>query len=103
MRFPPLSFVRFENSSILKGDLAMLNRSHAFASWLLDAARDLADRFPANFIILISSELLERSCREWDPVVCMNSVNAGLQRLSQLDPGMAPRQTALLTRKDFGI
>jgi hypothetical protein len=104
MQFPPLAFVRFQNSSALRTELSVLNRGHPFVCWLLEVSEDLAHRFPAIFRVIVS-ELFERSWREWntDAQGCMETINAGLRRLSELDPKIAPRESLFLKGRDFDL
>lgn len=84
----------------LRGRAAVLNLCHPFARWLLSVAPTLLQRFPAIFR-LMTSELFKVMRSPSDPKGCVDTINASLERLYQLDPYLV-KDVERLSNNQFG-
>lgn len=99
--FPPLYFVAFEQTSILRHiRYSFANADHPFSRWLLDAAPRMAQRCPG--ILKFLRENLIRDLGEDGSGVEMwaAELNAVLQRVTDLGGDIAPPRRLQITTGD---
>lgn len=90
--FPPLTFLPFHNSILLRAPSSrMYNSDHPFSAWLLQKAPAIAKRYPGLFERLRSELLLYRFGNEE-----LDRLNGTLDRLRELHPSVHPPQDLVL-------
>jgi hypothetical protein len=95
--FPPLFFIPFEGSGLLKRFDGTLNADHPFSLWLVERAPALRRTQPGVLSQLRST--LSRNVRDSEEIVI--TVNALLDQLRNLDPRNPPPRGVYLTLKDI--
>lgn len=108
--FPPLTFLPFEGSEVLRySESDFINSRHDFAKWLLATSPQLAEKFP-GFLTSIrgmlgrflydDSDLEEREMekRKW-----LEEVNQILDRLREVAPSLGPPSRLSLSHVDIGM
>jgi hypothetical protein len=98
--FPPLSFIPYVGSNILRSYRPYLNSNHPFAKWLIEKTPLIAGQYP-GILEMIRSKLLTRSLYGGEKEKVLESVNGAVDRLSQLDAAFTLPRRARLTEADF--
>lgn len=98
--FPPLSFISFEESQVLRHpEYSFINIKHVLAEWLLDTSPELASRFP-GFLISLREQFAvpidEDDIEAW--LIRMNTI---LDRLRAIDHKLGPPRLLRLTKGDI--
>lgn len=99
--FPPLFFVSYEESAILrKGDLP-LNINHPFSKWLIDKAIEINKQYPG--ILKHIKKVLSKEKRYNDPWKedIINDINQTLGKLRKLNNELVPPSIVYLKAEDF--
>jgi hypothetical protein len=97
--FPPLCFVSFGHSGMLRGAAPIVNRDHAFSIWFLENVTILAERYP-GILHQLRAILLDGSYR-WDAAKALQTVNGALKRLGEIDPKLRPAKNVYLKPSDL--
>jgi len=95
--FPPLTFVPYGDSGLLRDGIGPVNLAHPFAAWVIASAPELAERFPG---------ILSTFQNAFAPYPGMESEDAEtlvgtLERLERLDSKLAPPRSVWPTADDF--
>jgi hypothetical protein len=94
--FPPLTFVPFLNSTLLRPKWEpFINLNHSFSGWLLNAAPEVSRRYPGLFGQIRSSLL------GGQPEESVQNLNTALDRLRELHPNVRPPKNLVLKEEDF--
>ena len=87
MYFPPLFFVPYENSQLLRYGSFPLNMKHPFARWLIDYAAELHERHPGLFESLRSKISINLYSLDENLI---NQINSAIASFRQIRPRMVP-------------
>lgn len=101
MLFPPMCFVPYRDSDLLrKGDLPM-NQSHPFAQWLVERAPEISEQFPGIFRALRAGlcKPIGYDSAEWEEHLV--KLNATLDRMWELSVQLRPAKRFRLALTDF--
>lgn len=106
--FPPLFFVPYENTALLRMGDNPLNLKHPFSQWLIENAYHLMENYPGIFdsIRRNISRIGEYGYRagKWGYFTTgdmIASVNRALERLRQIDGQSRPSEKLTLQASDF--
>jgi hypothetical protein len=97
--FPPLFSAEYIGSDRLKLGDGPVNRDHRFTVWLLDAAEELTRMYP-GLLAAIRSDLCRHRYNE-DMTKKAEGINAAVDRLRELNPGLAPPRSLKVAADDF--
>lgn len=102
MLFPPMCFVPYRDSDLLrKGNLPM-NQSHPFAQWLVERTPEIAEQFPGIFRALragLCKSIGYGGKTDWEEHLV--KLNATLDRLWELSVQLRPAKRFRLEMTDF--
>ncbi|HLL70442.1 MAG TPA: hypothetical protein VK363_03360 [Pyrinomonadaceae bacterium] len=100
--FPPLFFLPYENSELLRFGDGPLNQNHPFSEWLIEHSDMINEKYPGIFKSIqnrVSQKFDFVKKEEWEKNV--NELNAILERLWELDETLRPEKNLLLKLDDF--
>jgi hypothetical protein len=93
--FPPLTFIPFLNSALLRVKGSAINASHPFSTWLIEKAPEISRRYAGLF-----GQIRHALTETWRTDA--ETLNAVLDRLRNLDPSVRPPKDLILKAEDFG-
>jgi len=98
--FPPLFFVPYENSILLRKANYPLNQNHPFSQWLIENSPALFENYP-GILQFIRNEISKstRSRGRWKNITI--EINSVLNRIRKLDKKISPSKDILLKESDF--
>jgi hypothetical protein len=101
--FPPLTFIPFTDSRVLRhGRYWFVNTNHPFSTWLLAISPRLAQRYPGFFDSIRTQ--LAVSPGDITPIEkWVRDVNAILDRLTAIDPELGPPSSLRLAPVDVTL
>jgi hypothetical protein len=113
--FPPLFFVPYEGSDVLRFEpnpqwlstpRMPLNLNHPFSQWLIRHAESLRESIPGlleNLRMMLSSYRRHDYDRGIDLAEAVDVINSGLARLRVGHHAFAPTESLTLRPEDFGV
>ena len=103
--FPPLFFVPYSDSGVLRKENRPLNQLHPLASWLLEKAVDLQKRYPGLLDAIRAGLSNDSLFNNWDQEkrkAAVGSINDVLARLRETClESIAPPSEIVVTESDF--
>jgi len=98
--FPPLTFLSFRGSSLLRSHGSYLNANHPFSAWLIDHAPELSDRYP-GILEAIRKHLVNVPEYRMKPGEAIEALSGALQRLGELAPHLRLPRAQFPKLSDF--
>jgi len=102
--FPPLFFIPYENSNLLRLKKCPLNSNHPFSRWLIENSIALASNYAGLFESIrtnISLPFDPYSDGEKQLIRSLSIINQALERLRQLNADISPGAELNLKDRDF--
>lgn len=98
--FPPLFFVPYEESALLRKGAFSLNHKHPFSQWLIEKSSDINKQYPGILKHIKEILSIEKSNKSWKEDIIID-MNKTLKRLQNLEQKLAPPRSVYLKVEDF--
>ncbi len=99
--FPPLFFLPYKNTRVLKRAGQPLNQKHDFSQWLIEHAEDIHEKYPGMFKSIRESLSEDTTYFREKSEARLQLLNTVLDRLWDLEEAWRPPKRLRLKKEDF--